>query len=47
LGVSKVVSEDSMRRAFEDEPAEKIEVWQQHHLKLSYQPLLYDHSPGR
>jgi hypothetical protein len=42
LGMSKVVSEDSMRRAFEDEAPEKIEPWQQHHLKLSYQPLLYE-----
>lgn len=42
LGMSKVVSEDSMRRAFEDESAERIEPWQRHHLKLSYQPLLYE-----
>lgn len=42
LGMTKVVSEDSMRRAFEDKPAELIEPWQRHHLKLSYQPLLYE-----
>ncbi len=42
LGMSKVVSEDSMRRAFKDEPSEKIELWQRRHLHLSYQPLLYE-----
>src|SRR6266404_5714766 len=42
LGMTKVVSEDSMRRAFEDKPAERIEPWQRDHLKLSYQPLLYE-----
>lgn len=42
LGMSKVVSEDSMRRAFEDKPTELIEPWQRHHLKLSYEPLLYE-----
>lgn len=42
LGMSKVVSEDSMRRAFEDEPAEEIATWQRHPLQLSYQPLLYE-----
>ena len=42
LSMSKVVSEDSMRRAFEDESPELIEPWQRQHLKLSYQPLLYE-----
>jgi hypothetical protein len=42
LGMTKVVSEDSMRRAFEDKPTERIEPWQRRHLKLSYQPLLYE-----
>jgi hypothetical protein len=40
LGMSQVVSEDSMRRAFEDESSEAITTWQRHHLQLSYQPLL-------
>lgn len=42
LDMSKVVSEDSMRRAFEDEPAQSVEPWQREHLKISYQPLLYE-----
>ena len=42
LRMSKVVSEDSMRRAFEDQPPEPIEAWQRRHLRLSYQPLLYE-----
>ena len=42
LGMGKVVSEDSVRRAFEDEPVEKFELWQRHHLQLSYQPLLFE-----
>jgi hypothetical protein len=42
LGMSKVVSEDSLRRAFENAPAEKIELWQLKHLKLSFHPLLYE-----
>ena len=40
LGMTKVVSEDSMRRAFADRPAEGIAAWQRRHLQLSYQPLL-------
>jgi hypothetical protein len=42
LGMTRVVSEDSLRRAFKDAPAEPIEIWQRHHLKLSYLPLLYE-----
>ena len=42
LGMTKVVSEDSMRRAFADRPAEGIAAWQRRHLQLSYQPLLYE-----
>ena len=42
LGMSKVVSEDSLRRAFEGEAAATIEPWQRRHLKLSYEPLLYE-----
>ena len=42
LRMSKVVSEDSLRRAFEEESPEGIESWQRKHLKLSYQPLLYE-----
>ena len=40
LKMSKVVSEDSMRRAFEEESPELIEPWQRKHLKLSYQRVL-------
>src|SRR5580658_10158277 len=40
LGMSKVCSEDSVRRAFRDvEPAESM-AWLQRHLRISYEPLL-------
>lgn len=42
LGMSKVLSEDSIRRAFKDQESEPIEKWQRHHLQVSYQPLLYE-----
>ena len=42
LGMKKVVSEDSLRRAFEDQPAQPIESWQRKHLLLSYEPLLQE-----
>ncbi len=42
LGMSKVVSEDSLRRAFQDQPAQPIETWQRKHLLLSYEPLLQE-----
>ena len=42
LGMKKVVSEDSLRRAFEDQPARPIETWQRAHLLLSYEPLLQE-----
>lgn len=42
LGMSKVVSEDSMRRAFEMEDPLLIAQWQREHLRLSYMPLLYE-----
>ena len=42
LGMKRVVSEDSLRRAFADEVSEPLEVWQRHHLRLCYQPLLYE-----
>ncbi len=42
LGMSKVVSEDSLRRAFQDQPAQPIEIWQRKHLLLSYEPLLQE-----
>jgi hypothetical protein len=42
LGMKKVVSEDSLRRAFEDQPAQPIETWQRKHLLLSYEPLLQE-----
>lgn len=42
LGMKKVVSEDSLRRAFEEADGELIERWQRQHLRLTYQPLLYE-----
>jgi hypothetical protein len=42
LGMSRVVSEDSLRRAFLDVSEESADAWQRKHLALSYQPLLYE-----
>ena len=42
LGMSKVVSEDSLRRAFEKEEPEPIQRWEREYLRLSYEPLLYE-----
>ena len=42
LGMTKVVSEDSMRRAFQGEEPEPIACWQRRQLRLSYEPLLYE-----
>ena len=40
LGMTKVASEDSVRRALKGMDAEKSEVWLKKHLKASYEPLL-------
>ena len=40
LGMEKVVSEDSLRRAFQDEEAEPLERWQTEALLRTYAPAL-------
>ena len=40
LGMTKVASEDSVRRALKGLEAERAEEWLRKHLKASYQPLL-------
>ena len=40
LGMKKVLSEDSARRAFEKIDAEASRKWQQKHLRYCYEPLL-------
>jgi len=40
LGMEKVASEDSVRRALKSRDAEKSEAWLKKHLKASYEPLL-------
>lgn len=40
LGMEKVISEDAMRRAFLKMPEEAGIAWLQHHLGISYLPLL-------
>jgi len=42
LGMSRVMSEDAVRRAFQDEPAAPLAVWQQRHLRRSVEPALTD-----
>ncbi len=42
LGMKKVLSEDSARRAFEKISAETAREWQQKHLRLCYEPLLVE-----
>lgn len=42
LGMKKVLSEDSARRAFEKIDAEASEKWQQKHLMVCYEPLLVE-----
>ena len=42
LGMSKVVSADSARRAFRLADAEACEAWQVRHLRRCYEPLLYE-----
>jgi hypothetical protein len=40
LGMSRVMSEDAVRRAFQDEPAAPLAAWQQRHLRRSVEPVL-------
>jgi hypothetical protein len=40
LGMSRVLSEDSVRRAFQGEAGEPLERWQQKHLLHSVEPVL-------
>ncbi|MCW5551096.1 MAG: transposase [Verrucomicrobiae bacterium] len=40
LGMSRVMSEDAVRRAFQDEPSAPLEQWQQQHLLRSVEPVL-------
>jgi len=42
LGMRKVVSEDSARRAFADTAPAECAKWQQEHLRRCYEPLLYE-----
>ncbi len=42
LGMSKVVSEDSVRRAFLRVDEESCVDWQRRHLRRCYEPLLYE-----
>ena len=42
LGMSKVVSEDSVRRAFRSVEEAACSAWQVHHLGRCYEPLLYE-----
>lgn len=40
LGMSRVLSEDALRRAFQDEDPEPLEKWQRAHLLKSVEPVL-------
>ena len=42
LGMSKVVSEDSVRRAFQNTDDLQIAAWQRKHLRRCYEPLLVE-----
>jgi hypothetical protein len=42
LGMSKVISEDSLRRAFGGADPPTCAAWMHKHLKASYEPLLYE-----
>ena len=42
LGMKKVLSEDSARRAFQRIDSKECEKWQQKHLKICYEPLLLE-----
>jgi len=42
LGMSRVVSEDSVRRAFQKTDDSEIVAWQRRHLLRCYEPLLYE-----
>jgi hypothetical protein len=40
LGMNQVMSEDSIRRAFQNCDSAAAQIWQQKHLRLTYEPLL-------
>ncbi len=40
LGMSRVLSEDALRRAFQEEEAAPLEAWQRRHLLRSVEPVL-------
>jgi Transposase DDE domain group 1 len=40
LGMTRVLSEDALRRAFADEPPQPLEIWQRKHLLRSVEPVL-------
>ena len=42
LGMSRVLSEDSVRRAFQGEAAEPLERWPREHLRRSVEPVLQE-----
>lgn len=42
LGMRKVLSEDSVRRSFQNIDPDKCKKWQQYHLKYCYEPLLVE-----
>jgi DDE family transposase len=42
LGMSRVLSEDAVRRAFADEAADPLERWQREHLWRSVEPVLQE-----
>jgi len=42
LGMKKVVSEDSLRRAFLDVDLAQVETWQATYLRRTYEPLLFE-----
>lgn len=42
LGMSRVLSEDALRRAFADEAPEPLEIWQRKHLFKSVEPVLQE-----
>lgn len=42
LGMKKVASEDSVRRAFQSVDEDVAREWLQHHFKRCYEPLLYE-----
>ena len=42
LGMTKVCSEDSVRRAFQEVEASECAAWQTQHLRIGYEPLLME-----